>query len=556
MLPRPRSTTLTLTRAAHAPRGSRRDERHRPTPRHLSRRGPARPLRDSLPVRRERRARGDALLADPPLAAPSAPSGLTTGAATMAAAGHPRAQPHDYVFGAPPAAESNIVANIIGHGPGRRPEPAVGTPVGVGVPVSVPLVPVGFGSEPSPPECEPAQQAPSDHAVPDRATRPPPDLGPTPALTVGLPPPRLTGRRKALLVGINYRGTRAELRGCHNDVASLFDLLTQKYGWDRTCVHALVDDGRRGFAGEPTRANVNGLRWLSQDARPGDVLFFAFSGHGAQQPDPNGFEEDGMNETILPVDFQTAGMITDDEIGSILVRALPDGVRLTALMDSCHSGTGLDLPYSWEPRFGGWREETNPYHSLGDVQMISGCEDDDVSCDARHYGRARRDDHRVLRRPAQVSRPELPRVTPRDVAAHRREGHVAAPAALELAEDTVRSTVSRGRHLQQRESHNRTSVSTKVSAETEGRLVDAPRDVAGRRGGGVRGYARWRRAGVRDGGGVERDRGYVRLGRGAPGRSIRRVSGTHSRVSRRTHGGLANHTNDRRAACTNYRMYL
>ena len=88
--------------------------------------------------------------------------------------------------------------------------------------------------------------------MPDRATRPPPDLGPTPALTVGLPPPRLTGRRKALLVGINNRGTRAELRGCHNDVASLFDLLTHKYGWDRTCVHALVDDGRRGFAGEPT----------------------------------------------------------------------------------------------------------------------------------------------------------------------------------------------------------------------------------------------------------------------------------------------------------------
>ena len=331
----------------------------------------------------------DALLADPRHAAPSAPLGPTNGAAAMAAAGYPHAQPHDYVFGAPPSAESNVVATIIGHGPEPRPEPAVGTPVGVGVPVSVSLVPVGSGSEPSAPEGKPSQHAQHTHGTFDRATRPPPNLGPTPALTVGLPPPRLTGRRKALLVGINYRGTRAELRGCHNDVASLFDLLTQKYGWDRTCVHALTDDGRRGPAGEPTRANiVNGLRWLAQDAQPGDVLFFAFSGHGAQQPDPNGFEEDGMNETILPVDFKTAGMITDDEIGSILVRTLPDGVRLTALMDSCHSGTGLDLPYSWEPRFGGWREETNPYHSLGDVQMISGCEDDDVSCDARHYGRA------------------------------------------------------------------------------------------------------------------------------------------------------------------------
>jgi hypothetical protein len=45
-----------------------------------------------------------------------------------------------------------------------------------------------------------------------------------------------------------------------------------------------------------------------------------------------------------------------------------------ALLDSCHSGTGLDLPFTWQPRQGGWREETNPYHSLGDVQMISGCE--------------------------------------------------------------------------------------------------------------------------------------------------------------------------------------
>lgn len=96
-----------------------------------------------------------------------------------------------------------------------------------------------------------------------------------------------------------------------------------------------------------------------------------------------------MNETILPVDWRTSGMITDDEIGELLVHTLPDGVRLTALMDSCHSGTGLDLPFSWQPRAGGasgWREETNPYHSLGDVQMISGCEDDDVSCDAAGWG--------------------------------------------------------------------------------------------------------------------------------------------------------------------------
>lgn len=30
---------------------------------------------------------------------------------------------------------------------------------------------------------------------------------------------------------------------------------------------------------------------------------------------------------------------------NIMVRALPPGCRLTAIFDSCHSGTALDLPY-------------------------------------------------------------------------------------------------------------------------------------------------------------------------------------------------------------------
>merc|ERR1719353_157106 len=126
-----------------------------------------------------------------------------------------------------------------------------------------------------------------------------------------------------------------------------------------------------------------GLDWLAADARPGDVLFFHFSGHGAQEEDPHGYEEDGMNETILPVDFQRTGMISDDEIAEKLVHRLPEGVRLTALMDSCHSGSGLDLPFVCRPedRRGTWREETNPFHSAGDVQLFSGCADDQTSAD-------------------------------------------------------------------------------------------------------------------------------------------------------------------------------
>jgi uncharacterized caspase-like protein len=43
-----------------------------------------------------------------------------------------------------------------------------------------------------------------------------------------------------------------------------------------------------------TRANIaRGIQWLMMDQRPGDSLFFHFSGHGSQQADTSGDELDG-----------------------------------------------------------------------------------------------------------------------------------------------------------------------------------------------------------------------------------------------------------------------
>jgi len=68
-------------------------------------------------------------------------------------------------------------------------------------------------------------------------------------------------------------------------------------------------------------------------------------GHGGQTPDLDGDEEDGYDEVIYPVDFRVAGHIVDDEMHNIMVKPLAPGVRLTAIFDSCHSGSALDLPY-------------------------------------------------------------------------------------------------------------------------------------------------------------------------------------------------------------------
>lgn len=56
---------------------------------------------------------------------------------------------------------------------------------------------------------------------------------------------------------------------------------------------------------------------------------------------------DGYDETLVPLDYQQAGQIRDDDLFTTLVGAMPRGVQLTCVMDCCHSGTVLDLPFSF-----------------------------------------------------------------------------------------------------------------------------------------------------------------------------------------------------------------
>jgi hypothetical protein len=96
----------------------------------------------------------------------------------------------------------------------------------------------------------------------------------------------------------------------------------------------------------PTRENLLlAMRWLTEGCAAGDSLVFQFAGHGVQQVDLNDGEVDGYNEALCPVDFERSGNILDDEINETIVRPLGRGVKLHAVMDTCHSGTVLDLPF-------------------------------------------------------------------------------------------------------------------------------------------------------------------------------------------------------------------
>ncbi|KAF7051576.1 hypothetical protein CFC21_059803 [Triticum aestivum] len=154
------------------------------------------------------------------------------------------------------------------------------------------------------------------------------------------------GKKRAVLVGIKYTNTRAcELRGPINDVKCMRYLLTERFGFANDCVLILTDE-ERDPCRQPTKANIRmAMHWLVQGCSSGDSLVFQFSGAGAQVPDCDGDERDGMDEAICPVDSFQQGPILDDEINQAIVRPLVHGVKLHAIVDACHSATVLDLPY-------------------------------------------------------------------------------------------------------------------------------------------------------------------------------------------------------------------
>lgn len=197
------------------------------------------------------------------------------------------------------------------------------------------------------------------------------------------------GRKRAVLCGVSYHGQMHRLKGTVNDVRCMKYFLIERMGFPNDSI-ILLSEEEADPSLLPTKHNIRkALHWLVQGCQSGDSLVFHFSGHGSQQRDLNRDEIDGYDEVLWPVDHQTEGKILDDEINDTIVRPLTQGVKLHAIIDACHSGTILDLPflcrmnregyYQWEDH--GSFSITYKGTNGGRAISFSACDDHQISLD-------------------------------------------------------------------------------------------------------------------------------------------------------------------------------
>ncbi|GLC63450.1 hypothetical protein PLESTF_000037600 [Pleodorina starrii] len=170
--------------------------------------------------------------------------------------------------------------------------------------------------------------------------------------------------KRAVLIGCNYPGTNAALRGCINDVWGMKAILEEYYGFEPSDITILIDTDPQYLrpTGRNMKAKINEMIAAAQD---GDVCVLHFSGHGTQIPSLDGDEKDGKDEAICPTDMN---VICDDDLRVMLkpLEAKP-GVKFTFIADCCHSGTLLDHV---TVQISGAKERSRFVDPLSDVRSV------------------------------------------------------------------------------------------------------------------------------------------------------------------------------------------
>ena len=184
-----------------------------------------------------------------------------------------------------------------------------------------------------------------------------------------------------LIIGINYvNDMDAKLNGCINDTKRITNFLKTRCGYQDENIQIITDDTTI----KPTKNNIiNAIKMLVKKVKETNSkeVWFSYSGHGSYINSSFSSEEtDSRDEALVPTDYATSGLIRDDLLYEILVKELPKDCHLFSIIDSCHSGTALDLPYIYRTDTG--IKQQREVENLANIIKLSGCRDTQTSMDA------------------------------------------------------------------------------------------------------------------------------------------------------------------------------
>lgn len=196
------------------------------------------------------------------------------------------------------------------------------------------------------------------------------------------------GKKIALLIGNNYIGTQYTLYGCQNDVIKYRQVLINNFGYKNEDIKILMDLSGYSY---PTKANIiKYMDWIYQQTSiPNNIneVTFYYSGHGTNLRDRNEDEPDGLDECLVPLDFNISGLITDDYIYTSFLSKLKPVKKIICIFDSCNSASCTDLPYSFtvmnNKLVKQYYSKRQSIPSNANIFVLSGCLDPKTSLDTR-----------------------------------------------------------------------------------------------------------------------------------------------------------------------------
>ncbi|KAF2737694.1 hypothetical protein EJ04DRAFT_510127 [Polyplosphaeria fusca] len=154
-------------------------------------------------------------------------------------------------------------------------------------------------------------------------------------------------RKKSLLIGINYSGSAHALQGCHADIDNIAEFLSYR-GYNNDHRSRVILSDIPGVPWDspyfPTGHNIlAAMDWLVSE--PNSTLFLHYSGHGGQIRDEDGNRSTGFDDTIVPIDFESRGQLSSTLLHEHLVTRMASGCTLFIILDCCHSGSAVELPF-------------------------------------------------------------------------------------------------------------------------------------------------------------------------------------------------------------------